>query len=151
MFGPVIPVLRIFDVAKAREFYGGFLGFAVDWEHTFDDHAPVYLQASRDAAVLHLSEHHGDASPGATVRILVTDVMALHRELHDRDYPYARPGVETEPWGLEVAGARPRSPTGWSSTSPRLTSRPRVGVPRLARSSTSTTWRARPSTPGMSS
>ena len=46
-FGPVIPVLRIFDVAKAREFYSGFLGFAIDWERTFDDHAPVYLQASR--------------------------------------------------------------------------------------------------------
>ncbi len=82
-------------------------GFAIDWERTFDDHAPVYLQASRDGAVLHLSEHHGDASPGATVRILVADVMGLHRELHERDYPYARPGVETEPWGLEVSGARP--------------------------------------------
>ena len=101
-FGPVIPVLRIFDVAKAREFYGEFLGFAIDWEHTYDDHAPVYLQASRDGAVVHLSEHHGDASPGATVRILVRDVMRLHRELHERDYAYARPGVETEPWGLEV-------------------------------------------------
>jgi len=95
-------VLRIFDVAKAREFYGEFLGFAVDWEHTFDDHTPVYLQASREGAVLHLSEHHGDASPGATVRILVTDVMRLHRELHEREYRYARPGIETEPWGLEV-------------------------------------------------
>ena len=47
-FGPVIPVLRIFDVAKAREFYTDFLGFAIDWEHTFEDHMPVYLQASRD-------------------------------------------------------------------------------------------------------
>lgn len=102
-FGPVIPVLRIFDVAKAREFYTDFLGFTIDWEHTFDDHAPVYLQASRDGALLHLSEHHGDASPGATVRILVTDVMRLHRELHEREYRYARPGVETMPWGLEVA------------------------------------------------
>jgi catechol 2,3-dioxygenase-like lactoylglutathione lyase family enzyme len=101
--GPVIPVLRIFDVAKAREFYTDFLGFGIDWEHTFDDHAPVYLQASRDGALLHLSEHHGDASPGATVRILVTDVMRLHRELHEREYRYARPGIETMPWGLEVA------------------------------------------------
>jgi catechol 2,3-dioxygenase-like lactoylglutathione lyase family enzyme len=101
-FGPVIPVLRIFDVAKAREFYTEFLGFSVDWEHTFDDHTPVYLQASREGALLHLSEHHGDASPGATVRILVTDVMRLHRELHERDYRYAKPGVETMPWGLEV-------------------------------------------------
>ncbi len=95
-------MLRIFDVEKAREFYTDFLGFTIDWEHTFDDHAPVYLQASRDGALLHLSEHHGDASPGATVRILVTDVMRLHRELHEREYRYARPGVETQPWGLEV-------------------------------------------------
>ena len=102
-FGPVIPVLRIFDVAKAREFYTDFLGFAIDWEHTFEDHVPVYLQASREGCLLHLSEHHGDASPAATVRILVTDVMRLHRELHEREYRYARPGVETQPWGLEVA------------------------------------------------
>ena len=101
-FGPVIPVLRIFDVAKAREFYSEFLGFTIDWEHTFEDHAPVYFQASREGVLLHLSEHHGDASPAATVRILVPDVMALHRELQGRDYPYARPGVETQPWGLEV-------------------------------------------------
>ena len=102
-FGPAIPVLRIFDVAKAREFYGEFLGFTIDWEHTFEDHAPVYFQASREGVLLHLSEHHGDASPAATVRILVPDVMALHRELHAREYAYARPGVETQPWGLEVA------------------------------------------------
>jgi catechol 2,3-dioxygenase-like lactoylglutathione lyase family enzyme len=102
-FGPVIPILRIFDVAKAREFYTEYLGFEIAWEHVFDDHAPVYLEARRSGAVLHLSEHHGDASPGASVRILVADVMALHRELHERDYPYARPGIETEPWGLEVA------------------------------------------------
>jgi catechol 2,3-dioxygenase-like lactoylglutathione lyase family enzyme len=100
--GPVIPVLRIFDVAKAREFYTEYLGFEIAWEHVFDDHAPVYLEARRDGAVLHLSEHHGDASPGATVRILVTDVMGLHRELHEREHAYARPGIETEPWGLEV-------------------------------------------------
>ena len=37
------------------------------------------------------------------MRILVADVMRLHRELHERDYPYARPGVQTQPWGLEVA------------------------------------------------
>jgi len=43
-----IPILRIFDVAKAREFYVGFLGFPVDWEHRFDDRAPVYMQVNED-------------------------------------------------------------------------------------------------------
>jgi catechol 2,3-dioxygenase-like lactoylglutathione lyase family enzyme len=61
--------LRIFDEAKAREFYVGFLGFKVDWEHRFEPGLPLYLQVSRDGCVLHLSEHHGDASPGGCLRI----------------------------------------------------------------------------------
>ena len=28
-----ISVFRIFDVAKAKEFYVDWLGFTVDWEH----------------------------------------------------------------------------------------------------------------------
>ena len=31
-----VPILRIFDVAKAIEFYEGYLGFSVDWQHRFD-------------------------------------------------------------------------------------------------------------------
>lgn len=42
----VIPVLRIFDVEKAKEFYVGFLGFTVDWEHTFEANFTVYMQVS---------------------------------------------------------------------------------------------------------
>ena len=34
-FGKTTPILRIFDEAKAREFYVDFLGFKVDWEHRF--------------------------------------------------------------------------------------------------------------------
>ena len=50
---------------RAREFYVGFLGFTVDWEHRFDPDASLYLQVSRDGCVLHLSGHHGDATPGS--------------------------------------------------------------------------------------
>ena len=62
-FRRVVPVLRIFDVGKAKEFYAGFLGFTIDWEHRFDDRAPLYMQVSRNGLVLHLSEHHGDGTP----------------------------------------------------------------------------------------
>jgi hypothetical protein len=55
-----IPILRIIDVEKAKEFYVGFLGFTVDWEHHFEENTPAYLKVSRDGLVLHLSEHHGD-------------------------------------------------------------------------------------------
>lgn len=67
--GKVTPILRIFDEAKALEFYVDFLGFKVDWQHRFEANYPLYLQVSLGDCVLHLSEHHGDASPGAAVRI----------------------------------------------------------------------------------
>jgi hypothetical protein len=38
--GSVIPVPRIFDEDKAREFYVDFLGFAIDWEHRFEAGTP---------------------------------------------------------------------------------------------------------------
>lgn len=103
--GPVIPVLRMFDIAKAREFYLDFLGFAVDWEHRFEPDTPLYMQVSREGCALHLSEHHGDASPGATVRIAIDDIDTLHAELTAKHYRYGRPGVETMPWGLRELAA----------------------------------------------
>jgi hypothetical protein len=63
-FERTIPILRIFDVGKAREFYVDYLGFAVDWEHRFEPTLPVYMQVSRAGLVLHLSEHHGMARRG---------------------------------------------------------------------------------------
>ena len=72
----VTPILRIFDEAKAREFYLDFLGFKVDWEHRFEGNFPIYMQVSLGGCVLHLSEHYGDGSPGASIRIAVTDLDA---------------------------------------------------------------------------
>lgn len=95
-----IPVLRIFDEAKAREFYVEFLGFSVDWEHRFEPEMPLYFQVSRGNCVLHLSEHHGDATPGSAVRIPVTDLDAFHTEISAKNYRYARPGILEQPWGL---------------------------------------------------
>ena len=99
-FGSVVPILRIFDEDKAREFYVGFLGFTVDWEHRFEPGTPIYMQVSKGACVLHLSEHFGDGSPGAAVRIGVDDVDAFQRELIDKKYKYARPGVQDQSWGM---------------------------------------------------
>ena len=42
--GNSTPILRIFDEAKAREFYVGYLGFRIDWEHRFAPGMPLYLQ-----------------------------------------------------------------------------------------------------------
>ena len=93
------PILRIFDEVKARQFYVDFLGFQVDWEHRFEPGLPLYLQVSRDGCTLHLSEHHGDCCPGAAMRIEVDQIDALHAELTAKHFTYARPAVETTPWG----------------------------------------------------
>lgn len=93
------PIVRIFDEAKAREFYLGFLGFAVVFEHRFEPQMPLYMGVARDGCTLHLSEHHGDASPGAAMRIEVQDIDALAAELSAKAYRHARPTVQRMPWG----------------------------------------------------
>jgi uncharacterized glyoxalase superfamily protein PhnB len=97
--GQTTPILRIFDEVKAREFYLGYLGFMVVFEHRFEPALPLYLGVRRDDCTLHLSEHHGDASPGAAMRIAVADVDAWCAELAAKTYRYARPAVEAMPWG----------------------------------------------------
>ncbi|HVH80987.1 MAG TPA: glyoxalase superfamily protein [Stellaceae bacterium] len=103
-FNAVIPVLRIFDIAKADEFYLGFLGFAIDWDHRFHDNGPLYRQISRGNLILHLSEHHGDACPGAYVRVMMDGVEALQRELIGKGYRYMNPGLQTMPWSMVETG-----------------------------------------------
>jgi len=101
-FQRVIPILRIFDVQKALEFYIDFLGCTIDWQHGEGEDAPRYLQISRGELRLHLSEHHGDASPGARTYLEATGLVELHAELTAKRYRYNRPGLETTPWGTRA-------------------------------------------------
>lgn len=98
-FGKTTPILRLFDEAKAREFYVDFLGFKVDWEHRFGEGMPLYMQVSKGGCVLHLSGHHGDCSPGAAMRIETDELEAFQQQLLAKNYKYARPGIEDTPWG----------------------------------------------------
>lgn len=103
-----VPILRSFDEAKAREFYVDFLGFAVDWTHRFEPGLPLYMQVSRDGIVFHLSEHHGDATPGSHVRVEVAGLRAFHEDLTAKRYRNNRPGLERPPWGgLEMTVTDP--------------------------------------------
>jgi len=103
-FDSPIPILRSFDEAKAREFYLDFLGFSVEFEHRFEAGLPLYLGIRRGALQLHLSEHHGDACPGATVFIPMHNIEQLRDELVAKRYGNARPGIVQQDWGqvLEV-------------------------------------------------
>jgi uncharacterized glyoxalase superfamily protein PhnB len=105
-FGKTIPILRIFDEAKAREFYVDFLGFTIDWEHRYEPDTPLYMQVSRGSCVLHLSEHYGDAAPGSALRIDTNDIDAFHAELAGKRYKYARPGINEMPWGTREVSVK---------------------------------------------
>ena len=103
-FNKAIPILRSFDEAKAREFYLDFLGFSVEFEHRFETDMPLYMGIERQGLQLHLSEHHGDASPGVTIFIPMHGIEQLRDELHGKKYGYARPQIIEQGWGkvLEV-------------------------------------------------
>jgi uncharacterized glyoxalase superfamily protein PhnB len=94
-----IPILRIFSVEKAREFYVDYLGFQVDWEHRFEDVAPIYMQVSKGNLILHLTEHYGDCCPGSTVFVWMTGIDEFHQELSAKSYGYLRPGLEQTFYG----------------------------------------------------
>lgn len=94
-----VPILRSFDAALARDFYLRFLGFEVVFEHRFGPDMPLYLAVRRDGCELHLSEHHGDATPGSAIRIETADLAALHAEITERGHPNARPSLIDQPWG----------------------------------------------------
>lgn len=117
---PAVPVLRVMSVAQALPFYLDHLGFTLDWEHRFEPGLPLYAQVSRSAAVLHLSEHHGDGVPHSVVWIPVHDVSALHKELLAQPNAPVRPGIDphapggptlrvTDPYGNVLRFAQPSS------------------------------------------
>ncbi len=106
-FHQTIPILRIFDEAKAREFYLDFLGFTLNWEYRVTPAHPLYAEISRAGLVLHLSEHHGDATPGATVFVRMEGLSALHEDLASRPYACAKPGIEKQEWGREIVVTDP--------------------------------------------
>lgn len=98
----VIPIMRIFDYAKTIQFYIDWLGFDIVWEHKPEGN-PVYMRIAKDDAVIDLSEHHGDSSPGT--RITITDfkgIKAYHAQLIAREYKYMKPGLERASWNPDV-------------------------------------------------
>src|SRR5262245_6837974 len=95
-FVQTCPILRIFDTAKARDFYLDYLGFTLDFEHRFEANFPLYMGISRAGLHLHLSEHHGDATFGATVYVRMQNLRAFHQEPQTRPGHGMNPGISDD-------------------------------------------------------
>ena len=91
-----IPILRIFDVDKAMEFYIEWLGFKEDWKHQFEADTPFYIQISKENLMIHLSEHHGDGTPGSRIFIDCNGLSEFLQTL--KPYKYYRPSIRREEW-----------------------------------------------------
>lgn len=94
-FHSIIPILRIFDIEKANEFYVDYLGFSVEWVHHFEGQTPAYMQITRDGMTLHLTEHHGDCCPGSSVFVMMEDIQTFYLEIKEKNYGYLNPALET--------------------------------------------------------
>lgn len=93
-FEAALPILRMFDVARTKAFYVDLLGFSVDFEHRYEENFPLFMQVSRAGLRLHLSEHHGDGTPGSAVYIYMKGIDAFHAEISARG---GHAGIEPGP------------------------------------------------------
>lgn len=97
----MIPILRSFNEEATKAFYINFLEFELTFEHRLEPNTPLYMGLKKGDCVIHISEHYGDAAPGASVRFEVSDVHGFSKHLNDKKYKYARPGVQSQPWGYD--------------------------------------------------
>lgn len=96
-----VPIFRIFDIGKARAFYTDWLGLEWAGSHEVFEGAPLYaLLKLGQTEVLHLSEHHGDGTPGSAAIIFVDGLRPWFDDLKARPYPFYNPALEAQPWGL---------------------------------------------------
>jgi len=107
---PTIPVLRVFAVEQALQFYVEFLGFTLDFGGPAGGPGTRwYGQASRCGTTLQLSEHPYDASRGATILVWMSGLDALRSELDARRHVVPvwgpavwMPEIEHAPWDARV-------------------------------------------------
>lgn len=116
--GAPMPILRVYDSARARQFYIDWLGFTVDFEHRFDNTAPLFTGVTSGETSLGLSEHHGDGTPGSVVWIPTRQLTAYRDALRSNPAEQLRPGIDphapggptmtiTDPFGNELRFCEP--------------------------------------------
>lgn len=105
----VVPVFLVADAARSVEWYAT-VGFEKVFEHRFATDMPAYVGVRRDDAQIHLSEHVGDARPGALAYVWVDAVEPL-ADLFGAtidEMPWARDFEVADPDGNRLRFAEPR-------------------------------------------
>lgn len=80
----VVPTLRITDHERGTDSDIEKLGFAVEWEHRFGPHFPLFRSVVRGGMRVYLSQHAWGCQVGGLVHFLIEDVDAWHAEFGRR-------------------------------------------------------------------
>ena len=109
----VCPVLSVADASASVEWYAR-LGFETIFEHRFGDGMPAYVGIRRDDAVVHLSEHVGDA-PGPSLLYVWVDAVDPFAEMFGvvpDEMPWARDIEVSDPDGNRIRLAEATADAG---------------------------------------
>ena len=71
----------------------------IEFEHRFEENAPLYIGLKRGEFRLHLSEHYGDSNPVTSIRIEIENLGSFHKKLSNKNYKYSRPSIIKQDWG----------------------------------------------------
>ena len=72
------------------------------FDHRHEAQLPLYIGVERAGALLNLTEHHGDASPGSNVFLPTQNIRLFHKELLNKQYSFGRPNLEELPWSVQI-------------------------------------------------
>lgn len=105
----VVPILRVADARASVEWYAR-IGFEQVFEHRFAKGLPAYVGIERDDAMIHLSEHTGDASGPGLVYVWVEaiDPLAELFGVVPDEMPWARDFEVVDPDGNRIRLAERR-------------------------------------------
>ena len=96
----LVPIFRVAGSEAASRSYAR-LGSRLDRKHQFGTDMPFYAFLSRGNLQLHLSEHTGDARPGALVYFYVQAIEPIAHE--------SGAEIEEQPWSREGCLSAPDS------------------------------------------
>jgi catechol 2,3-dioxygenase-like lactoylglutathione lyase family enzyme len=98
-FAAAVPILRVYDLVRARDFYARFLGFAWDWEHRFEPDLPPTSRCHAGQRCCTSPNITATARRAPRSSSASRGWRAFHAELAARRYAHARPAMADAPWG----------------------------------------------------
>ena len=103
--------MRIFDITKAHEFYLGYLGFAVDWEHRYGDNFRSVRRSRAATWSCICPNMPATPTPGGNMVVYMKGIRDFHKELAAKDYRHMKPGLEQEDGRADGRSSSTRSAT----------------------------------------